>query len=575
MSSHEWVPLLSRDNLKKLTFRRIIIIITILLPFVFVVVESLLGRDWLLVALLSVIVAMLGTILADHYIVPTPYRKIRRKLSDAGNKAIEHPMLLQYYHDGIVRTEREMDNILTGKFNFTVLEVPEMSIHAMTLVDKKCILTFPIDQSVALLTPDFGPAYKYYHSMVGASKKMQASGLHGVTRIFILKKSEEMSTRLLAFISRNISDGINVRLIFEDDLPPRPAALDGLDFGYYETSQGEKWIMLLHRIESSERTDLVDYVVDTDQLRVQVYYDYSRELLRKSRTFDEFMKIMLKPINGELWPAYFAERGYEMLPPHGLSEEDADYIVSSALRRIENPSDASVLVLGFTPKLIKRLLEMKVGHIVSIDQTEVKPRDYGTSVSFETGNWLELASDRKFDAIVFDEAINNLSRIQLSLFFPRMAQFLTTHGSLIGRVMGRFDAEQMVKYANVSPGEAVQMLRRVSGKVHDDFAPLIICLLHSSNISFSIQTFLVDCERWNKVLNQLRSERHIGDQEFRDWKLQFDFKLLSPDQDTLLREARTSNFNLSEVRPVQGAYIGKWEDTRGFYKIYNFEYIVP
>jgi len=119
------------------------------------------------------------------------------------------------------------------------------------------------------------------------------------------------------------------------------------------------------------------------------------------------------------------------------------------------------------------------------------------------------------------------------------------------------------------------MLRRISGTVHDDFAPLIICLLHSNNISFSSQTFLVDCERWNKVLNQLRSERHIGDQEFRDWKLQFDFKLLSPDQDTLLREARASNFNLSEVRPVQGAYIGKWEDTRGFYKIYNFEYIVP
>src|SRR5690348_12796585 len=156
MSAHEWVPLLSRDNLKKLTFRRIIIIITVLLPFVFVVVESLLGRDWLLVALLSVIVAMLGTILADHYIVPAPYRKIRRKLSDASNKATEHPMLLQYYNDGIVRTEREMDNILTGKFNFTVLEVPEMSIHAMNLVDKKCILTFPIDQSEALLTPDFG-----------------------------------------------------------------------------------------------------------------------------------------------------------------------------------------------------------------------------------------------------------------------------------------------------------------------------------------------------------------------------------------------------------------------------------
>ena len=54
---------------------------------------------------------------------------------------------------------------------------------------------------------------------------------------------------------------------------------------------------------------------------------------------------------------------------------------------------------------------------MSVDQFESKPGDYGSRVKFQTANWLEMNAEKQFDAIVYDEAINNLSRIQLSLFF--------------------------------------------------------------------------------------------------------------------------------------------------------------
>jgi SAM-dependent methyltransferase len=284
------------------------------------------------------------------------------------------------------------------------------------------------------------------------------------------------------------------------------------------------------------------------------------------------MKLVIAPVNGDLWPKYFAERRYEMVPPHGLSDEDADYIVGSALKPID-PATASVLVLGFTPKLIRRLIAAKVANIVSMDRCESKPADFKDYITFETGNWLNANLDRQFDAIVFDESLNNLSRIQLSLFFPQISRVLKPRGLLIGRVMGRFDPEQTRKYIALSVGQAIELLRRTNGDSHDDFAPLIICLLHSRNFAFSDDSSAVDCERWNRTLASLRDDLYITDQEYRNWRLQFSFKLLSPDQDILFKESRSAGFSLYESRPVQGAYIDKCADTIDFYRIYNFEYI--
>jgi SAM-dependent methyltransferase len=373
-------------------------------------------------------------------------------------------------------------------------------------------------------------------------------------------------------MGRNVEDNIDVRIVFEDELPPIPLAVDELDFGYYEMQNGHNWIMLLRSVEGTGDVPVTDYVVETDHKRVHQHKRFSDDVLTTSRSFHHFMAFLSKPINGDLWPAYFAERGYEMLPPHGLSDEDADYIVDSAIKGLGECEKASVLVLGFTPKLLRRLLALPLKSVESLDQFPSKPQEFSGGVTFHTGNWLN-AKLGTYDAIVFDEALNNLSRLQLNLFFPQIASLLKPGGHIIGRVMGRFDEEVSERYLERTAWHAVENLREVGGTAHEDVSPLIICLLHSKHLAFSPQLSIVDCGAWNRALQDLRNANRITDTEYRIWRLQFSFKLLSPDLNSLVSEAQQSGFSPVEVRAIQGDYVGRWNDTAEFYRIVNFELI--
>ncbi len=378
-----------------LRFRPVVYVVAVLIvPFVLVVIEYQSGETWLLVGLLFVIVSTLTAFAVEHHLTPAPYRRLRKKHANARSKARDNPMLQRYYDDGVLRTEKELDDVINERFAFVVSQVPEMSVYAMQTVDCRCILTFPLGQSEQLLTPDSGSAFNYYSAMVDASERMKRNGRYPVIRVFILNRTEELSSRVLQFIGKNIGDGIDVRVIFEDDLPAMPTNLESLDFGIYETATGRKWAMLLKRHDATDAA-LVDYIVDANEQRTRLYATYAEELVRKAKTFDEVMKLVLRPINRDLWPRYFAERRYEMQPPHGLSEEDAEYVVASALKKHGDPCTASVLILGFTPKLIRKLVSAKVGNIVSLDQCESKPTEFENSVKFQTGNWARGRSRRK------------------------------------------------------------------------------------------------------------------------------------------------------------------------------------
>ena len=447
-----------------------------------------------------------------------------------------------------------------------------MSIHAMELVNKKCVLMFPIDHSEKLLTPEYGTANDYYMEMKNASQKMKADGLTGIVRVFIISQFNEISSNLLRFIQRNINDEINVRLIFETELPSLLPDIEGLDFGYYESKDGHNWVMLLRSL-GSKSNNLTDYIIETNAQIVSHYDVYSEAVITKSQTYDEFMQLLKRPINGDLWPTFFAERGYEINPPHGLSDEDAAFIVDSVIKSVETDHKPAVLVLGLTPKLLRRLVNADTEMIVSADQFTSKPTDFRGVVDFRTANWLDMSFNEKFDAVIFDESINNLTKIQLNLFFPIIKNLLKPGGHFIGRVMGRFDEDKTRKYDNISPWEAVDMLRKNQGSTHDDFAPLIICLLHSKAIAFSHDSMLVDCNNWNCMLGDLHTKGKITKTEYEQWKLQFNFKLLSPDLDLLLQESKNVGFSPFEIKQAEGIYVSGHEDTKDFYSIINFEFV--
>jgi hypothetical protein len=156
------------------------------------------------------------------------------------------------------------------------------------------------------------------------------------------------------------------------------------------------------------------------------------------------------------------------------------------------------------------------------------------------------------------------------MFFSGAARALKPGGILVGRLMGRFEERQAERFGRLSEGNVVSWLKRVEGSTHSDFAPLIICLLHAKSMGFDDAPSMANCEAWNRVLRRLRDQGEITKTEHANWHLEFDFRLLSPEQDTLLREAGAAGFGLSELRDVAGPYTQKCADTADFYKILRF-----
>ena len=283
--------------------KKTIYIIISLITFVLAAIGVKYSPDWLIVASLTVMIGLLGTIIINLLWTPKPFRALKKKINTANELSVLHPILKQFYSNAIGRIDLDLDQVIKGKFKFQITEVPDISITAMEMVNKKCTLMFPIDRSEKLLTPAHGSAYDYYLQMKEASQKMKEDGLTGVVRVFVINNLNDISSNLLRFIQRNIHDEIDVKLIFESELPPLLPDIEGLDFGYYETKNGHKWIMLLRSLGSGSNNSLTDYIVETDAQIVEHYDAYSEAVINKAHTYEEFMKILMNPMNGDLWPA--------------------------------------------------------------------------------------------------------------------------------------------------------------------------------------------------------------------------------------------------------------------------------
>lgn len=535
------------------------------------VVGVLASPPWLLATSVSVGVGSLLAIAVNTRAVPKPYRGLRKMMGRAVKQSSTHPILARYHDDEIARISKELNDLARGRFSLDVWRVPELSVFAMQMVDRRCILMFPLQNSETLLTPRTGTAAEYYEAMVAASARMRAGGSPSVVRVFLLTRTDEISPDLLDFMERNAADGIDARLLFQEELPPRPSEVDQLDFGYYETIDGHTWVMFLRAIAELETHDVVNYATETDPVLISSYRTYAEAIVDRSKSIQELRTLVSEPMNGSLWPTFLAERGFELPPPHGLSDEDADDIVGSVVRSVTDPEHSAVLVLGFTPKLLRRLLTQDFQRVDSLDQFSSKPPEFAGRVTFLTGNWLSAGISTQYDCIVFDEALNNLSPLQLGLFFPGMKKMLKPGGHFIGRVFGRFDDDVARRYTKLAPWQAVEKLRTLPGESHEDYASIIVCLLHSKHLAFSEPTGIIDCGRWNATLASMHDSSQISDAEYSRWRLPFSFKILSLDMDGLIRESTKAGFAPSEIRPVQGTYVDGQTDARDFYRIVNLE----
>ena len=532
---------------------------------------------WVIAAALSVIAAALLPLGLEWITTPRPFRKFASVIRSANDQAESHPLLMRYYADTVDRTERDLRSILRGRFEFQVSEIPLMSAFAVSLIDERCTLLFPIRESNSetLFVTEQEGAVRYYEEIVKASQRLSSAGLAPVTRVFIYEgKDSDLNIETLQFIEQNLEDGVNVRMISKLDMPPDTYGLEWNDFGYYETRSGHRWVMMVRKSASIEAGALTDYSVETDPVIVDRYRKYSEEVVARTTDAATYIQNLRRPMNAQIWPVFFAEQGYEMRPPHGLSQADAEAIADSVVKGSDADSREStrVMVLGFTPKLIEELNTKSNLEVISVDHIAVKPADADPSVRYMTTNWLELRCDERFDAIVFDESLNNLNALQNQMLFPVLAKTLKPGGHLIGRLLGQFDEQIAHRYRFKTRDNIIHTLKSIDGDRHEDFAPTIMKLLHSSQVAFDVERSIIDCRRWNRFLLEQMNLGAISEREYAMWTIKFEIKIFAPDLDFVISNGARANLTPCEIRRASGSYLDNDFELAEFYRIINLEH---
>jgi hypothetical protein len=542
-------------------------------------------------ATIYIFLAVFAFFAGDYIFSPEDLRPLKGTFKSASKKAQQHIVLRKLYEDAKVNLKKNLENIIDGYFEFQITDVPNISEYAIQIVDRKCILLYPLT-SEDILNTDKDGAKNYAEHMRIATERIANSSFNssdsdkGVIRIFILKDFSSISSNLWQFINKNYLDKINVRFITLDFYRQRKAYHRNVqydDFGYYETLNGAKWYMAISTKGYDSNTTLV---INTINDEVSDYSDFAEDLVKNSISFQSFISSITTPINGDRWQNYFSlnsKNEFVLEPPHGLSNEDADEIVKS-IEILETTSSTtskkpSVLVLGRTPKILKRLSDSYnrgcVSMIVSVDNFRSTNPPIN-NILYKSANWIDmdlnvLSMESPFDAVLFDESINNLNEVQFFLFLGNLSRILKPGGMLIGRVMGKFEKEKFNEYNDYTDYKAYRKLQEFGGITHEDVSPLIICLLHSRDLAYDDSRNIISCSKWNHSVEQLSKKFGATPDEQRKWKVPFDFDLLSPDLTFLSNSATQFGFELFALPEVRGAYTELYSDISSFYRIVKFK----
>jgi hypothetical protein len=113
---------------------------TLFLAAAFTVASYLYAPPWVIAAAAIVLATTLFPIVFDYSRTPKPFRAMANEIRAAHARSATHPILLKFYNDGINRTQRVLEDVIKGRFQFQVSELPDMSAHAVSLIDERCTL---------------------------------------------------------------------------------------------------------------------------------------------------------------------------------------------------------------------------------------------------------------------------------------------------------------------------------------------------------------------------------------------------------------------------------------------------
>lgn len=537
--------------------------------------------------------------------LPDELQPDRQKLIDAHNAAKGHELLTEWMKSLRHEHHRSLEKIADGEITFTSVGVHEISLTAMELVANRCILVFPINKHQASLAASNSASnalsYEqqkieemsecYYKKMLEANQRLAEQGVsEGITRVFIIERNSDIIPKSIELINRCHADGIDIRFVIERSINP-PEGVRDLDFGYF-SGEHDDWIMVLGQSDISSEHDpgVLQYSILTSGEEVSKYCSFADELLALGKTRNEFMDYLKKPLNDQ-WPGYFAaNNGFEMDEPHGLSDSEADEIrrqVEFLAKKRGGESPCHVLVLGRTPRILSRLSreakekgKLVITSLDAIPASDLPPHQKYPNVDYIDGNWLTKLTEQdenRYDAIVFDEALNNMSLVQLNFIFPILKRILSIDGHILGRMLGRFNDSDVYNSGRSGGLELViERLERLRVRIvdqkrtptHEMFASQIISDILTYDIGVvDSASHVLDCAAWNR---QIAEMSHLPDSDRVLWRLPFEFRLLVPTTEVLRREAAQVGLSFSPNSERLGDYQNSHADISKFYRLVTF-----
>lgn len=520
-----------------------------------------------LLTVLSSIFLFLISLLIELRVLPNKMRDMRKELTVAA-AAAHHNSTLQLVFDEIIREFRShVTSLSQGKYTDDRGSIPTMSIKTVESIARSAFVTHVESRSSGLYRDAQGQQY-----LDAWYKKAAQLQTDAMIRLFIVRDRQDVREDIQELIEQHVQHNASVKVISEAEAS---ACAEGceLDFGLFD----EQCVMVVSERpgQSSTRLDVVVSGVGegVHEAMLGQYQLFRERLLVRAMVREKYIAELIRPMNADFYDEWYLTQTAELQPPHGMSTTDAKTVVAALEERLRGRQGLRVAILGLTPQLVDAVANLPgLDTITLIDQTEVPLPDSHANISSVQENWLEHVSEEKYDAIVADEALNNLRLSQYSRFFRAIYNNLHPHGILVMRTLGRYSPNTHV--ARAAPSDLLEALKSLgTAPRRSDRAAVVICYLHSAAIAFDEQLSLVDTRRFNKVIRDWVERGKITESEASElwlpWEHGARLRLTSPDVSTLTRISGRY-FKLLPLASVDSTYCGPNGILGNNYRITSF-----
>jgi len=527
---------------------------------------SSMDRNWAIAfGFLSAILMLAIAIVFELHVLPKEFRRYRSDIAAAVAASHQHPILRLVLAEVLRGLREQVACLRNGTYYDERGKIRTLSVQTIESVRHSAFAAYIVDERERTYETPEGRTY-----IAAWCQKARELGDQGdVSRVFIVKSINEVTDETFCRMKHQNAYGVKVLLVEHDKVKDIAQGCE-LDFGLYD---GNCVMTVTPRRGISDMLSLVVGDKGTNETYIRRYTEFKGRIIGAALDFESFARRFVSPINALVWNNRHLLHATRLNPPHGLSVKDATAIVDLALRYLPELPPLRIAILGVTPQLVDHCLSLsRIGEITLLDQASVSLPDKGIRVKRVVANWLEYSTDRPFDAILGDEALNNLTISQYGVFFRNMRRLLTPHGILVMRTLGQY--EDATRFLKVTPDDLLRFIRDEAHLLPEgDCAARVISYLHSALIAFDEARCMIDTARYNNLLETWISRREIDEAgAARLWfpsREELRVVLSSPRTD-LIFEASGRCFNQMPFVEVDSSYCGADALLQKFYRITPF-----